>query len=92
MASVVLVHPQETRQVSGLQLITKCDLFRNDLTLVVSPYNIKSSVFVEDFREFVSAIEDRPIKITVSNISGLSLLSKEFGFESLTENFQSLSS
>jgi hypothetical protein len=42
-------------------------------------------VSLEDFRDFVSALEDKPININDRNFPGLSQLSEEFGFQSLSK-------
>jgi hypothetical protein len=57
-----------------------CTIFQQDLTLLERPYNLKSAVCVTDFRDFVAAIEDRPVTITVKNFPGLFRLSDEFEF------------
>jgi hypothetical protein len=56
-----------------------------NLTLVASPDNIRSKALTEDFRKVISPIEGNPVTIPVVNISGMLLLGKDFGFESLTE-------
>jgi hypothetical protein len=83
MSLVELVHPQGSYQVSVVPLITKCDLFKTNPGLTVSPYGVQSEVSLEDFRDFVSALEDKPININDRNFPGLSQLSEEFGFQSL---------
>jgi hypothetical protein len=40
-------------------------------------------VFLEDFRNFVSDLEDKPIGIKDRNFPGLMQLSDEFGFQAL---------
>jgi hypothetical protein len=85
MAAVCLVHPSETRQVSGFQLILKCKLFQETLSLVAAPYTLKCVVPVHIFQIFTSAVEDQPIQITNENYSDLTLLCDEFGFEALSK-------
>jgi hypothetical protein len=80
MASVFLVHPEETLTVPISQAITKCSLFRNDLTLTSAPYFVQSPISLSIFRDFVSALEDKTINITSTNFRGLQQLSDEFGF------------
>jgi hypothetical protein len=46
---------------------------------------VRAPVSVEDFRQFVSALEDQDVEVTNANFGGLSLLSDEFRFESLSE-------
>jgi hypothetical protein len=80
MAKLALVHPQETFQVSARLLVQKCDLFCNDLSLLVSPYNLKSLVPLSDFHDFVSALDGAEIAINNNNFRALSRLCEEFGF------------
>jgi hypothetical protein len=84
MSLVELVHPQGSRQVSVVPLITKCDLFKNNPGLAIAPYQVQSGVSLEDFRDFLSALEDKPININDRNFPGLSQLSEEFGFQVLS--------
>jgi hypothetical protein len=42
-------------------------------------------VSLEDVQDFASALEDRPINIKDRNLSGLSQLSEEFGFQVLSK-------
>jgi hypothetical protein len=84
MALVELVHPQGSHQVSVVPLIMKCELFKNNPGLTIAPYRVKSQVSLEDFRDFVSALEDKVIKIKDRNFPGLSQLSEEFGFQALS--------
>jgi hypothetical protein len=51
--------------------------------LMATPYALKSSVSVADFRQFISALEGGAVAITKENVGGLSLLCDEFGFEEL---------
>jgi hypothetical protein len=67
-----------------VHLITKCDLFKNNPGLTMSPYHVQTEVSVEDFEDFVSALEDKAIKINDNNFLGLSELSAEFGFHALS--------
>jgi hypothetical protein len=83
MALVELVHPQGSYQVSVGPLTMKCDLFKNNPSLTIAPYQVDSRVSLEDFRDFVSALEDKPINIKDRNFPGLSQLSEEFGFQAL---------
>jgi hypothetical protein len=80
--SATLVHPQEQKQVSAARLVHKCALFK-DQSLLNAPYLVKSSVPVDIFRVFTSALEDEAIQLTAANFAGLLVLSAEFGFEAL---------
>jgi DNA repair exonuclease SbcCD ATPase subunit len=62
----------------------KCDLFKNNLKLVGSPYTLTSRVPLKVFLQFILALEDNPIEVTKDNLSGVLELSHEFGFQSLT--------
>jgi hypothetical protein len=85
MSLVELVHPQGSHQVSVVPLLNKCYLFKNNLALAIAPYRLQSEVSLEAFRDFVSALEDKPINIKDRNFPGLSQLSEEFGFQSLSK-------
>jgi uncharacterized coiled-coil protein SlyX len=84
MGQVELVHSQVPHQVSVVHLITKCDLFKNNPGLIMSPYQVQSEVSVEDFEDFVSVLEDKAVKINDKNLPGLSELAVEFGFHALS--------
>jgi hypothetical protein len=86
MAAVSLVHPCETRQVSAVQLILKCKLFKEHLALVAAPYSLKCVVPIHVFHDFVSALENKIIQITNENYHHLTLLCEEFGFEDFSEH------
>jgi hypothetical protein len=81
MAQVELRHPQGTYQVSCVHLITKCDLFKNNPGLTLSPYQVQSEVSLADFQDFISALEAKSIRINDTNLPGLRQLSEEFGFQ-----------
>jgi hypothetical protein len=87
MNRISIVHPEVTRTVSDVDLLVNCTLFqkllRTDLSRRNTPYVIKASVPVHVFHDFVSVLENNPIKITPDNIHGLTALCNEFGFEKL---------
>jgi hypothetical protein len=85
MSLVRLVHPQCSHQVSVVSLIKKCDLFKNNTSLTIALYRVQSRVSLKDFRDFVCALEDKPISINDRNFPGLSQLSEEFRFRSLSK-------
>jgi hypothetical protein len=70
-------------------VITKCSLFQQNVALSVAPFRVRSSVSFAIFRQFVSALEGGAIEITSANLSGLSLLCEEFGFEELRSKLSS---
>jgi hypothetical protein len=80
MSSVTLLHPEETFTVPTLQAISKCHLFQNNPTLLISPYRVQSPISLSVFREFLSALHGNPITITDTNFPQLLQLSEEFGF------------
>jgi hypothetical protein len=82
--TVTIIHPREQRAVSAARLIDKCTLFKTNLLLLSSPYSIRSTVPIDVFRAFVSALEDGAVEITNANLASLSLLCTEFGFAALT--------
>jgi prefoldin subunit 5 len=81
---VDLVHPEETRRVSGRVLLNTCTLFEKNLSLLNGPYHIQSRVPLDVFRCFIDALEGNAVSATTTNIQGLSLLSSEFGFDGLS--------
>jgi hypothetical protein len=50
----------------------------------MAPYKVQSGVSLEDFQDFVSALEDKPINTKDRNFPGLSQLSEEFGFQAMS--------
>jgi hypothetical protein len=85
MSLVELVHPQGSHQISVVPLINKCDLFKKSPGLIISPYRVQSEVSLDDFRDFVAVLEDKPINIDDSNFPGLSQLFEEFDFQALSK-------
>jgi hypothetical protein len=83
MSSVTLLHPEETFKIPALQAMTKCCLFRNNPTLLVSPYRVQSAVSLYSFREFISALEGNAINITDTNHTEAQPLSEKFGFSEI---------
>jgi hypothetical protein len=84
MSVIDLVHPGEVRRVPVAQLMNKCTLFRNNPSLLGAPYAVRSSVPLDAFRDFVSALDDcLNVSINDGNFPGLSELSSEFGFDAL---------
>jgi hypothetical protein len=73
--------------VQRLPLLQSC----NSSALHQNPnfYGVQSNVFPDVFRDFLSAIEGQPIKITTDNFSILTELSTEFGFSSLLAELHS---
>jgi hypothetical protein len=59
-------------------------LFTKDASLLRAPYTLKSIVSLADFRDFVTALADRPHRITSTYFAGLLRLCEEFGSESLS--------
>jgi hypothetical protein len=54
MTSVTLLHAEEIFMTPILQATTKCSLFRNNTTLLASPYRIQYPVSFSIFREVIS--------------------------------------
>jgi hypothetical protein len=80
MGSITLLHPEETFAIPTLQAMTKCSLFQNNPTLLVSPYRVQSPVSLSIFREFISAFQGNTINTTDTNFTELQQLCEEFGF------------
>jgi regulator of replication initiation timing len=85
MAFITLVHPNESRDVSGVQLILKCTTFQQNVSLLAIPYLLQSAVSLNGFRDFISLLEDHPIQIKNDNYDDLMLLVNEFGYENLSK-------
>jgi small GTP-binding protein len=83
--SAQLLHPNEARNVSKQRLQDTCARFQQDPNLCDRPYTVQSKVRLEDFRDFVAALEERPMVIAPKNFPGLFRLCDEFGFELLSE-------
>jgi hypothetical protein len=84
MASVKLVHPEETFEVALRGVVTHCDLFSTSPALLTIPSTVRSSVRADTFRDFIAALEGKAVEITNENFRGLSLLCSEFGFQALS--------
>jgi hypothetical protein len=84
---VELVHPQDNHQVSVVPLSMKYDLFKTNPGLAITPSRVESWVSLEDFRNFISVLEDKSITINDMNFLGLLQLSEEFGFQVLLIKF-----
>jgi hypothetical protein len=80
-----LVHPRDTLKVPVRTLVMKCNRFAEDPRLLCAPYTVRAPVSVDDFRQFVLALEDKDVEVTNANFVGLSLLCDDFGFVSLSE-------
>jgi hypothetical protein len=80
MPHFTLVHSEENREVSTLQIIKKCTLFRNNFSLLTTPYSIKSPIPLTTFQDFISIINGQSVPIADSHLFSLSTLCKEFGF------------
>jgi hypothetical protein len=78
-----LLHQQDNCQVSVVPLIIKCDRFKNHPKFTIIPYRFQFGVSLEDFQDFVSVLDDKPIDIKNSNFPRLSQLFEEFGFQAL---------
>jgi hypothetical protein len=84
MAVVSLTHAGQVFNIPIRGLINRCDLFTSDLSLLTKPYAVRSSVPLAVFRDFIGALQDRPVTITNENFTCLSLLCSEFGFQALS--------
>jgi hypothetical protein len=80
MASVTLVHSEETLTVPAVQMLAKCSQFQKNTTLLDAPYQVQSSVTLPIFREFASELEGNAVTVTDTNFAGLRRLCEEFGF------------
>jgi hypothetical protein len=85
-----LVANGRTLEVNSDSLLSGCQLFAQDPVLMQTPYAVRSQVSHSDVQDFLSLIEGRHVVITPRNVSGLWLLSEEFGHARLLNAFQEL--
>jgi hypothetical protein len=78
-----LVHPHGHHGVSLVPFINKYDLFKNNPGLTISPFGVQCAVLLKNFRDFVSALQRKPIGIKDSNLPRVSQPPEEFGFRFL---------
>jgi hypothetical protein len=83
MSSITFLDPEETFKILTLYTMTKCSLFQNNPTLLVSSYRVQSLVSLSIFWEFLSALEGNAINITNPNLTELDQLCDEFDFSEL---------
>jgi hypothetical protein len=81
MPTFPLVHGEAAFPVASQALKQACALFAAGAPL--SRYSVKSQVPVGHFRLFLEAVKGNDIQITNENVSSLSQLCKEFGFQRL---------
>jgi hypothetical protein len=62
------------------KLLREWNLFGDALLLLNAPYAVWTPVSVDDFRQFVLALEGKDVEATKADIGGLFLLCDEFGF------------
>jgi hypothetical protein len=79
-----LVLESQTFSVAVSLLCDKCQIFKDDHSLVSGPYNVRSNVSIDILQIFIDAIGGATPELTPSNVSGLGLLAHEFGFRDLS--------
>jgi hypothetical protein len=79
--SVALVHSEETLTIPTLQATNKCSSFEENPALPAAPDRFQSSVVLSVFREFLSELEGKAVKIPHTNLTGLQRFCEEFGFD-----------
>jgi hypothetical protein len=84
LTSIAPIHSEEKCAVAIGQMINECNLFQKNPSLLNLPSNVKSSVSLSVFRDFVSVLERKAIEITIINFAGLLNLWDEFNFEELS--------
>jgi regulator of replication initiation timing len=85
MATTELVLGGTTFSVSRAALTKTCEIFQANPGLLTVPYLVRSTVSEDVLIHFVGFINGEPPVITLSNISGLFVLSQEFGFRFLRD-------
>jgi hypothetical protein len=83
-----VVHEGRTFSIPRLSLMASCEIFKDDPTLLASPYQVKSNVSDATFGLFVAAIEGSDPVISHENSAELALLCDEFGFQVLGDKVQ----
>jgi hypothetical protein len=73
-------HPDISLPVRCIRFLAAFTTFLENSTLASSPYQISSSVDVDNFRLFADAINGAPPDVTDANMADLSSLAIEFGF------------
>jgi hypothetical protein len=80
---MTLIFDREAFQLPVWLLMQQCELFAATPTLLDSIYHVKSQVHLDVFRFFLGAVNGISITITSQNLSDLSQLCSEFGFNCL---------
>jgi predicted nucleic acid-binding Zn-ribbon protein len=91
-APITLLHPKETFTIPALQAMTKCRLFQNNPTLLLSPYRVESPVSLGTFQNFVSALKGNSINPTGTDLTELHQLCEEFGFTEIASKLSEFGS
>jgi hypothetical protein len=55
---------------------------------LAAPYRVQSSVILSIFREFLSELEGKAVKITHTHLTGLQRFCEEFGFDEFAAKVQ----
>jgi len=85
MAVNDLIFGGKTFKIQRIPLISQCQSFLSDPSLLTRAYHIRSSVNSDNLRLFISAIEGVTPAIQTDNVSDLALLCEEFGFATLAD-------
>jgi hypothetical protein len=86
MALVELVRPQNNHQISVVPVIMKCYRFKNNPSLAIAPYLVEFRVSLQDFRDFITALEDKLMDIKDKNLPRVLRLSKDCGYQAQSMN------
>jgi uncharacterized coiled-coil protein SlyX len=81
---ILLLFQGESFLTSITTLFNKRQTFKMNPALLAKPYQVRSTVSLEHFRLFLSALTGPLPSITTDNIASLDLLSSEFGFTALS--------
>jgi hypothetical protein len=84
--TLMLIHPCKILTVSVPTLMLKCIIFTDDPVLTGVPYSVRAPVSVDDFRQFIFALEGKDTEVRNVNFGGLSVLCDEFRFNGLSES------
>jgi hypothetical protein len=78
-----LVLWRETLKIPVWKLARECNLVGDNFLLLSVQYAVRAPLSVDDFGQFVVALEEKGVKVTNANIGGLFPRSDVFGFWSV---------
>jgi hypothetical protein len=83
LSLLTLVRSEEMFKISALQVMNKCNLFKNTPALLLSPDMVQFPVRLATFQELISAFEEKIITITDISFTEIHRLCESFGFSEI---------